>query len=53
MGIEDFANYSCLAINTMGKEEGTVELRGIVLVYTSVCLVHTAITNSQFLFYQV
>lgn len=28
LGIEDFANYSCLAINSMGKEEKYIELKG-------------------------
>lgn len=28
VGIEDFANYSCLAMNNMGKEEGIIQLRG-------------------------
>ena len=28
VGIEDFANYTCSALNSMGKEEATIELRG-------------------------
>ena len=29
VGIEDFANYSCRAMNSMGRSEGTIELRGM------------------------
>jgi hypothetical protein len=28
VSIEDFANYTCLATNSMGKAEGAIELRG-------------------------
>ena len=28
VSIEDFANYTCLATNNMGKAEGAIELRG-------------------------
>ena len=33
VSIEDFANYTCLATNNMGKSEGAVELRGQFLYY--------------------
>ena len=56
VGIEDLANYSCLATNSMGKQEGIVQLTGqrelqLILVYhytayrispndTFVCMFH-------------
>ena len=29
LGVEDFANYSCIAINSMGKEEAIMEVTGM------------------------
>ncbi len=40
---EDFANYSCLAINTMGKEEGFIELRGARQRWKISCLTSSRI----------
>ncbi len=28
VGIEDLANYTCMAVNSMGKEEANIELSG-------------------------
>ena len=30
VSIEDFANYTCLATNNMGKADGAIELRGMM-----------------------